>query len=191
MSNFKIAIIGHSSKNSLNDNACSYADEIIKFIEKYNIVCCSGGSNGAVEYINTKLNKDKCDVVYFSPCKDINEHNKLYNLKPDNVRSYHYNNIKDNINYGFIYRSLELIQHVDLVICFYGTWGTLAELCFAVMLGKKIIFVLEKDRVQLKDIYQMINKINEYDYHEHVDFVFSKQELINCLEKVGRDIENN
>jgi len=188
MNKLNITVIGHTSKNSITPMAKQYAEKIINFIKKYDYVCCSGGCNGIIEYINTKLHDNGNSIKYYSPCKSFDEHNTLYNLSLQNANSVHFDNDND-LNYNFIYRSLELIKDSDIVICFYGTWGTLGELDFAVMLGKTIIFVEEPNRTQLLNMYNTITSLSEYNYNEKVYVTKSDNELEQILEQVRLDFD--
>lgn len=190
MNSLKLGVIGHSSANSVTPKAVQFSEKIIEFIKKYNCTCYSGGCNGIIEHINNKLHADGNKVKYYSPCKTLDEHNKLYNLSQLNVESAHFET-GDDLNYNFIYRSLELIKDSDVVICFYGTWGTLGELDFAVMLGKTIIFVEESNRCQLYDIYKIIDGLSEYNYNEKVYVAKDPDELGSILEQVRIGFDKN
>jgi len=184
MNKLKLAIIGHSSNNSVTECAKLYANALVDFVNHHDCILCSGGCNGIIEYVNNAISlKDK--ILYYSPCKTLAEHNELYHLNMSDVTS---NCIDDNIskdlNYNFIYRSLEMINDVDVVICFYGTWGTLGELDFAVMLGKKIIFVNENNRNQMLEIYKTIDNLSEYEYNERVYTPNTIEEFRQTLEKL-------
>lgn len=188
MSKCKIAVIAHTSPNSRTKEAYEYADKIIEFIKNGEYTYNCGGCNGIIEYISENLSDKGGDVVYYSPSKNLEEHNKLYNLNIPNVKSVHFNTEED-LNYNFIYRSLEMIKNSDIVICFYGTWGTLGELDFAVMLGKTIIFIEESERNHMQEIYNRITELSEYDYNEKVYYAKNAQDLEKVLIKARNNFE--
>ena len=188
MNRLKVAVIGHSSRNSITPKAKEFSNKIIEFVRKYDYSCLSGGCNGIIEYVNKELSSSGNSVIYYSPSKSIEEHNKLYDINFPNAQSKHFD-CGDDLNFSFIYRSLELIKDSDIVVCFYGTWGTLGELDFAVMLGKTIIFIEEPGRQQLHDIYKIIDNLSEYNYNEKVYVAKDDKELELILEKVREDFD--
>ena len=189
MNRLKVAVIGHSSRNSITPMAKKFSSKVIDFVRKHDCICCSGGCNGIIEFVNKELSSSGNSVVYYSPSKNIEEHNKLYDINFPNVESKHFD-CGDDLNFNFIYRSLELIKDADIVVCFYGTWGTLGELDFAVMLGKTIVFIEEPGRQQLKDIYKIIDNLSEYNYNERVYVAKDEDELEIILEKVRESFDN-
>ena len=103
-----------------------------------------------------------------------NKNIKMRYLKPS----------KASKNAKFLYRSVDLVDEADLVICFKGTWGTLSELVFAVMCSKKILFLnIDGDNETLKEIYNLMQKINLYNWHESFIEVNSISKLKEELEK--------
>lgn len=187
MNKMNICVIGNSNNKVVTNKTKEFADVIIEYILKNNHNLFSGGCNGIIEYINNCLCKKNKTVTFYSPAFDAKSHNTTYNLNFDKNVDYIFEQDKSkHLSYRFINRSLKMIENSDVIVCFYGMWGTLYELTFAVMLGKKIIFVCEENKNLMVEIYQNVSKLNKYNYNETAFFADSSQNLKSCLEEINQ-----
>ena len=163
-----ICVIGHANEISVNENNSKWADVIVEWIYKNNFRLTTGGCIGIPEIVAKKLLKMGGKVLAYSPARNERENITEYGFSTNQGMEMKYlvgNNSSKNAR--FLYRSIDLIEDADLVICFKGTWGTLSEIVFAVMCGKKILFLnIDNDNNDLKKIYEIMQNINLTDWNE-------------------------
>lgn len=178
----RMCIIANSNKSAVNEVTKKYADAILKYAQNYNAEILNGGCNGIIEYVNNKIDKSNILNKIFSPAFNSDEHFDLYKYFNKNLNYIYENNIGMSLNYRFVDRSMVMIEQSDYVFVFFGMWGTLSELTFATMFGKKIVFLLEDNKKYLLDIYNVMTNINNYDYKEKIYIINSPEELNRFLE---------
>ena len=184
----KIAIIGNSNANAVTENAITYADMIVDYLSKNNGTLVDGGCNGIIEYANKLAEEKKIELELYSPATNLANHTQIYDYECKSAKYIFEKDENKSLNFRFINRSLPLVECADVVFTFYGMWGTLSELVFATMLGKKIVFLLEENKEHLKKVYDFVAEYNNFDYQEKIFVVNNPKELENllkngCLEK--------
>lgn len=176
-----LGIIANSNPKSVTEKAKKYSHLILKYAKENNHTILNGGCNGIIEYINTSCEKNNIAFNIYSPALNLDEHKELYNYTLNSCKYIFEKDHEKHLNYRFLSRSLPLVYNSDVVFVFYGMWGTLSELVLATMMGKKIVFLLEDNKHQLKDVYNLISSYNNFNYNETAYFVNTITELDNLL----------
>ena len=184
-----ICVVGHANNISINEENKKYAKIIADYVIENNYQLTTGGCIGLPELVANEVAERGGKVLAYSPGFNASEHVTDFGFAENkNITMRYLKPSKATKNAKFLYRSVDLVDEADLVICFKGTWGTLSELVFAVMCSKKILFLnIDGDNETLKQIYNLMQKINLYDWHEKFIEVESTKKFKEELEKFKKE----
>lgn len=180
-----ICVVGHANNISINEKNTKWAKAVADFVLENNYQLTTGGCIGIPELVANDVAARGGNVLAYSPGFNASEHVTDFGFAENkNIKMRYLKPSKASKNAKFLYRSVDLVDEADLVICFKGTWGTLSELVFAVMCSKKILFLnIDGDNETLKEIYSLMQKINLYNWHESFIEINSISKLKEELEK--------
>lgn len=180
-----ICVIGHANNTSVNETNSKWADVLVEWCLKNNHQLTTGGCVGIPEIVANKMFERGGKVLGYSPGVDENEHITEFGFSGNkDIKMRYIKPTNASRNAKFLIRSIDLIDDADLVVCFRGTWGTLSEIVFAVMCSKQILFLnIDGDNNVLKEIYDLMQTINLYDWHEKFVEVKSIEKFKEELEK--------
>lgn len=181
----KICVVGHANNISINEENKKWAKVVADYVVENGYQLTTGGCIGIPELVANYVVEMGGDVLAYSPGTSVNEHITEFGFAENkNIKMRYLKETGASKNAKFLIRSVDLVEDADLVVCFKGTWGTLSELVFAVMCSKKILFLnIDKDNETLKQVYQLMQKINLYEWNEKFIEVDSIEKLKNELEK--------
>ena len=185
----KICVIGHANNISVNEKNTKWAEIIADWTVKNNYIATTGGCIGIPELFANKVVEKGGKVLAYSPALDVSEHITEYGFAENkNIEMRYLKPTKASKNARFLIRSIDLVEEADLVVCFKGTWGTLSEIVFAVMCSKQIVFLnIDGDNNVLKQVYDLMDSINLFDWKEKVVEINTEKELKKVLEKFEKE----